>query len=315
MIDPAAERGQPAAAGRRRPRGRLRVLRRHRLHRARPTHDGAAADADGHAAGVVVRTYMAHHAGHDAGRAGERAARRSHGRSAFTPTRGCRPPSCCCRSGCRAHAPTIQPRPLDEMRVVAPPPPMPVRRYRSPHTVFPHAQFLSNGNYVTVVTNAGGGSSFCRGLAVTKSRRDPTRDPGSQFVYLRDVRSGVVWSATYHPTAARAGRLPGRVPRRPGDVPPPRRRGRHPARHRRVHRRRRRSPAADGASIRARGSAKSTSPATSRSSLAPPGRRSRASGVRQAVSRNGVPGRQLGAALPPAAARSRRAGALGGARA
>ena len=79
---------------------------------------------------------------------------------------------------------------------------MPLRRYRSPHTAFPHAQFLSNGTYVTIVTNAGGGSSFHRGLAVTKSRRDPTRDPGSQFVYLRDVRSGSVWSATYHPTAA-----------------------------------------------------------------------------------------------------------------
>src|SRR5206468_5179672 len=34
-----------------------------------------------------------------------------------------------------------------------------------------------------------------------KSRRDQTRDPGSQFVYLRDVRSGLIWSATYHPTA------------------------------------------------------------------------------------------------------------------
>src|SRR5439155_14305281 len=64
------------------------------------------------------------------------------------------------------------------------------------------AHFLSNGRYVTVVTNAGGGASFCRGLAVTKARRDPTRDAGSQFVYLRDVRSGAVWSATYHPTAA-----------------------------------------------------------------------------------------------------------------
>ena len=35
MIDPPAERGQPAAAGRCGPRGRLRILRRHRLHRAR----------------------------------------------------------------------------------------------------------------------------------------------------------------------------------------------------------------------------------------------------------------------------------------
>src|SRR5207253_4152313 len=77
----------------------------------------------------------------------------------------------------------------------------PARRFRSPHTVVPHAQFLSNGNYVTVVTNAGGGSSFCRGLAVTKARRDATRDPGSQFVYLRDARNGSVWSATFQPTA------------------------------------------------------------------------------------------------------------------
>ena len=38
MIDPAAERRQPATAGRCGPRGRLRILRRHRLHqRARPT--------------------------------------------------------------------------------------------------------------------------------------------------------------------------------------------------------------------------------------------------------------------------------------
>ena len=86
------------------------------------------------------------------------------------------------------------------MRVAAPLPAVPVRRHRSPHTVFPHAQFLSNGTYVTVVTNAGGGASFWRGLAVTRSRHDATRDPGSQFVYLRDVRSGFVWSASYHPT-------------------------------------------------------------------------------------------------------------------
>jgi cyclic beta-1,2-glucan synthetase len=100
------------------------------------------------------------------------------------------------------HAPAIQPRPLDEMRVVASPPAVAMRQYRSPHTVFPHAQFLSNGNYATIVTNGGGGASFWHGLAVTQSRRDATRDPGSQFVYLRDVRSGAVWSAAYHPTAA-----------------------------------------------------------------------------------------------------------------
>jgi cyclic beta-1,2-glucan synthetase len=97
-------------------------------------------------------------------------------------------------------APTTELRPFEELRVPAPVPAVPVRRFRSPHTVFPHAQFLSNGTYVTAVTNAGGGASFWRGVAVTKSRHDATRDPGSQFIYLRDVRSGLTWSATYQPT-------------------------------------------------------------------------------------------------------------------
>src|SRR5207253_3681436 len=76
----------------------------------------------------------------------------------------------------------------------------PVRRYRSAHTFGPHTQFLSNGNYLTAVTNAGGGSSVWRGLMVTRWRRDATRDADGQFIYLRDVRSGTVWSATYQPT-------------------------------------------------------------------------------------------------------------------
>ncbi|MGE0448850.1 MAG: glucoamylase family protein [Vicinamibacterales bacterium] len=97
-------------------------------------------------------------------------------------------------------SPTIDPRPLDQMRVPAPPPAIPVRRYRSAQTPVPHTQFVSNGNYVTAVTNAGGGSSVWRGLAVTRWRRDPTRDADGQFIYLRDVRSGAVWSATYQPT-------------------------------------------------------------------------------------------------------------------
>ena len=86
--------------------------------------------------------------------------------------------------------PIIQPRPVEETRAAAPVVTTAVRRFRSPHTRFPHAQFLSNGNYVAVVTNAGGGASFCRGRAVTRCRDDATCDPGSQFVYLRDVRSG-----------------------------------------------------------------------------------------------------------------------------
>src|SRR5258708_5663709 len=92
-----------------------------------------------------------------------------------------------------------QPRAVEEARRSATAPVSVARRFRSPHTAFPHAQFLSNGNYTAVVTNAGGGASFCRGRSVTRYRQDQTRDPGSQFLYLRDVRSGSVWSATHHP--------------------------------------------------------------------------------------------------------------------
>ena len=50
--------------------------------------------------------------------------------------------------------------------------------------------------------SAGGGTSVWRGLPVTRWRRDATRDADGQFIYLRDVRSGAVWSATYQPTHA-----------------------------------------------------------------------------------------------------------------
>jgi cyclic beta-1,2-glucan synthetase len=76
--------------------------------------------------------------------------------------------------------PITQPRPLEATRVAAPIAVDAVRRFRSPATRFPHAAFLSNGNYIAIVTNAGGGASLCRGRAVTRGRRDPTRDHGSQ---------------------------------------------------------------------------------------------------------------------------------------
>jgi cyclic beta-1,2-glucan synthetase len=164
-----------------------------------PDHDPSKAATP--AKGTVVRAYLAHHAGMTLvalanALLDDPMVKRFHADPRVQAT------ELLLQERVPRHTQTIQPRPLDEMRIASPPPATPVRRYRTPHTVLPHAQFLSNGNYVTVVSNAGGGSSFCRGLAVTKSRRDATRDPGSQSVYLRDARSGSVWSATYQPTAA-----------------------------------------------------------------------------------------------------------------
>ena len=95
--------------------------------------------------------------------------------------------------------PVIRPRPAESTRIEPLVPAVSPWRFRSPHTLHPSAHFLSNGQYTAVVTNAGGGASTWRGRAVTRQRDDPTCDPGSQFIYLRDVRSGGLWSAAYQP--------------------------------------------------------------------------------------------------------------------
>jgi cyclic beta-1,2-glucan synthetase len=75
------------------------------------------------------------------------------------------------------------------------------RVYDSPDLPTPRTQLLSNGTYSVMVTSAGAGYSRCGGLAVTRWREDVTRDHWGSFYYLRDVRSGTVWSAGYQPTA------------------------------------------------------------------------------------------------------------------
>ncbi len=166
----------------------------------RPEEPEAAAPALGRPRGTIVRTFFAHHQGMTlaaiAGAlTGNRMVERFHSDPRVQAT------ELLLQERVPRHAALLLPRPEEETRIAAPVPPAAVRRFRSPDTAFPHAQFLSNGHYTAVVTNAGGGSSSCRGRAVTRRRQDATRDPGSQFVYLRDVRSGRVWSATHHPTA------------------------------------------------------------------------------------------------------------------
>ncbi len=51
-----------------------------------------------------------------------------------------------------------------------------------------------------MITNAGGGYSRWKDLAVTRWREDSTRDNWGTFCYLRDVESGAFWSTAYQPT-------------------------------------------------------------------------------------------------------------------
>ena len=59
---------------------------------------------------------------------------------------------------------------------------------------------LSNGRYHVMVTNAGGGYSRWKNIAVTRWREDSTCDNWGMFCYIRDVTSGDVWSTAYQPT-------------------------------------------------------------------------------------------------------------------
>jgi cyclic beta-1,2-glucan synthetase len=88
-------------------------------------------------------------------------------------------------------------------RVVQTPPGLVTRVYDTADLETPRTQLLSNGTYNVMVTTAGAGYSNCGANAVTRWREDVTRDNWGTFIYLRDVRSGAVWSSSYQPVNRR----------------------------------------------------------------------------------------------------------------
>jgi cellobiose phosphorylase len=75
----------------------------------------------------------------------------------------------------------------------------PIRVFTTPDTPVPEVQLLSNGRYHVMVTNAGGGYSRWKDLAVTRWREDSTCDNWGAFCYIRDISRGVFWSTAYQP--------------------------------------------------------------------------------------------------------------------
>jgi cyclic beta-1,2-glucan synthetase len=78
-----------------------------------------------------------------------------------------------------------------------------IRVFTTPDTPIPEVQLLSNGRYHVMLTNAGGGYSRWRDLAVTRWREDLTCDNWGTFCYIRDVASGNFWSNAHQPTLRR----------------------------------------------------------------------------------------------------------------
>jgi cellobiose phosphorylase len=88
-------------------------------------------------------------------------------------------------------------------RTVAETQDLPMRVFDRPDTAVPAVQLLSNGRYHVMVTNAGGGYSRWRDIAVTRWREDSTTDQWGTFCYLRDLRSGKLWSSAFQPALTR----------------------------------------------------------------------------------------------------------------
>ena len=97
----------------------------------------------------------------------------------------------------------VHPAGLSAFRGIAEGPEPPVRVISSPNTTIPEVQLLSNGRYHVMVTNAGGGSSRWKDLALTRWREDGTCDNWGMFCYIRDIATGEFWSAAHQPTLKR----------------------------------------------------------------------------------------------------------------
>ncbi len=75
-----------------------------------------------------------------------------------------------------------------------------MRIINTPHTAVPEVQLLSNGRYNVMVTNAGGGYSRWKDIAVTRWREDSTCDNWGTFCFIRDMETNLSWSTAYQPT-------------------------------------------------------------------------------------------------------------------
>lgn len=89
---------------------------------------------------------------------------------------------------------------VTNVRTAAGTPGVPMRVFSTPDTTYPEIKLLSNGRYRVLISNAGGGSSNWKDLALTRWREDVTSDNWGSFCYIRDAQSGDYWSTAYQPT-------------------------------------------------------------------------------------------------------------------
>ena len=78
------------------------------------------------------------------------------------------------------------------------------REFDTADTPEPRVGLLGGQSYCVLLTNAGGGYSRAGEMDIFRWRADSTRDATGQWIYLKDVTSGDVWSAAHQPVRAKA---------------------------------------------------------------------------------------------------------------
>ncbi|MGI6449687.1 MAG: GH36-type glycosyl hydrolase domain-containing protein [Desulfitobacteriia bacterium] len=71
--------------------------------------------------------------------------------------------------------------------------------YNSPDTNHPRTSFVSNREYTVMLTLAGAGYSQFNNLFITRWREDPTMQSYGSYIYVQNLNSGELWSATSKP--------------------------------------------------------------------------------------------------------------------
>jgi cellobiose phosphorylase len=81
-----------------------------------------------------------------------------------------------------------------------------VHEVDTPHTKEPHVALLGGPSYGVLLTNSGSGHSRAKGIDVLRWRADATQDDTGQWIYIKDLTAGSLWSAAYQPVRAEASR-------------------------------------------------------------------------------------------------------------
>jgi len=75
----------------------------------------------------------------------------------------------------------------------------PAERTWAEETQIPRAYLYGNGRYSLMITNSGSGYSRWKEFDLSRWRSDTTQDCWGSYLYIRDLRSGSLWSATQQP--------------------------------------------------------------------------------------------------------------------